>query len=235
MTVACCAPAAVGALITALAGAPVAADACNQYADSTPANGVRRANLSLALAQILAHDPALVLVAEAPGYRGCRRTGVPFTSDPILLNGIDPPGLFGSNRGFRHACDDGHMPGEQTATIIWRELRRHNVVALGWNAWPFHPHRPGQPESNRAPRAAELRQGLVFLEALLALAPGLPVVALGNCAHRNLSALNVPHHRVRHPAQGGATLFANGLAAIIAGDASASSRCPDTAVNGAFL
>jgi uracil-DNA glycosylase len=209
-------PPAIGALIDALAHTPVAADAFNPYAaGGPPATAVRRANLALALAQILAHGPSLVLVAEAPGYRGCRRTGVPFTSDPLLLDGIDPPGLFGSARGFRHASDDGRTPAEQTATIIWRELRRHRIVALGWNAWPFHPHRAGNPESNRPPRAAELRQGLPFLQAALALAPAVPVVALGNCAHRSLATLGAPHHRLRHPAQGGATLFANGLAAIV--------------------
>jgi uracil-DNA glycosylase len=206
----------ITSLIDSLARAPVAADAFNPYAgDDTPGNAARRANLALALSQILDRGPQLVLVAEAPGYRGCRRTGVPFTSDPLLLNGVDELGLFGSGRGFRHASGDGRAPAEQTATIIWRELRRHNAVALGWNAWPFHPHRPGDGESNRAPRAAELRQGLPFLQAALALAPGVPVVALGNCAHRSLEKLGAPHHRVRHPAQGGATQFANGLAAII--------------------
>lgn len=208
--------AAIAALIEALASAPVADDAYNPYAHSgPPANAVRRANLALALQQILARGPGLVLIAEAPGYRGCRRTGVPFTSDPLLLGGVDPPGLFGAARGFHQAADDGRLPGEQTATIIWRELRRHNVVALGWNAWPFHPHRPGNPESNRAPRAAELRQGLPFLEAVLQLAPGRPIVALGNCARRSLATLNVAHHALRHPAQGGATLFATGLASIV--------------------
>jgi uracil-DNA glycosylase len=159
-----------------------------------------------------------VLVAEAPGYRGCRRTGVPFTSGSLLLEGIDPPGLFGYKQGYELDPSDGPPLGEQTATIIWRELRRHKLVALGWNAWPFHPHRPGMPNTNRTPRAAELRQGYPFLEQVLALAPGLPVVAVGNSAHQSLSAIGMPHRRVRHPAQGGATRFAYELAMIVNGD-----------------
>jgi uracil-DNA glycosylase len=206
-------------LIERLAGTAVSSDVCNQYADGdTPGNAVRRKNLALYLEQTLAHGPALILVGEAPGYLGCLRTGVPFTSEQILLNGLEPPGIFGASRGFQRATHDGRTPGEQTATIVWRELQRHGVAALGWNAWPFHPHRPGLPQSNRAPRAAELRQGLPFLQALLALAPALPVVAMGNSAAHNLAVLQVRHTKIRHPAQGGARSFAEGLRAVLGGN-----------------
>jgi uracil-DNA glycosylase len=204
-------------LIDALARAEVAADATNQYAaDGTPGNAARRDNLRRALEQAHARRPALLLVGEAPGYLGARRTGVPFTSERLLLAGIEPPGLFGEQRGFVCATDDGRIAAEQTATIVWREVQALGQVIVGWNAYPFHPHRPGLPQSNRTPRAAEVRQGQPFLAHACALFAGVPVVAMGNTAARALTLLGIAHQKVRHPAQGGARQFALGLRGILA-------------------
>jgi uracil-DNA glycosylase len=203
--------------IADLAHAEVAADATNQYAPGGPAgNMVRRANLRQALELALAAPPLLLIVGEAPGYNGARRTGVPFTSERLLIEGIDPPGLFGAARGFALAGDDERISAEQTATLVYRELRALNVRAVGWNAFPFHPHRPGRPQSNRPPRAAELAQGRPFLQQMLAFFPQAQVVAMGNYAARTLDRLEVPHTRVRHPAQGGAGRFAEGMRTLVA-------------------
>lgn len=203
-------------LIERLAQQVVSDDTCNQYADDgSRAPSVRRDNLALYLRRIHLAKPDLILVGEAPGYLGCRRTGVPFTSDRLLIGDGDPLNLFGAAYGFQLASDDGRVSNEQTATIVWRELRRHHVKALGWNAWPFHPHRFGFPQSNRTPRIAELRAGLDLLHAALSLAPGIAVVAMGNSAARSLQELGVEHTKVRHPAQGGANQFSVGLAQVI--------------------
>jgi uracil-DNA glycosylase len=194
----------------------VTADVTNQYADDgTPGNATRRANLQRALELALAASPTLLLVGEAPGYLGARRTGIPFTSERLMLAGIDPPGLFGEQRGFALATDDGRISAEQTATIVWRELRALDVAAVGWNAYPFHPHRPGMPHSNRPPRSAELRAGQPFLARACALFVGVPVVAMGNVAARALGMLGVEHRKVRHPAQGGARQFAAQLREVL--------------------
>lgn len=206
---------AIDALLTDLAEAPVAPDAANQYAAAgPPGNAIRRANLRLALELALAAGPALLLVGEAPGYNGARRTGVPFTSERLLLAGVDPPGLFGAARGFALATDDGLVSAEPTATIVYREVQALGLFAVGWNAYPFHPHQPGNPRSNRPPRAAEFRQGLPFLARVRALFPAVPVAAMGNVAARALTALDIPHVKLRHPAQGGARIFAAGLHAM---------------------
>lgn len=206
----------IASLIAELAATPVADDAYNQYAENGQAGqAMRRANLARYLRRVLDRGPDLVLVGEAPGYLGCRRTGVPFTSDRLLLADSDPNGIFGAANGFQQASDDGRTPGEQTATIVWRTLATHGVIALGWNAWPFHPHRPGQPATNRPPRVSELRAGLPFLQTLLSLVPTIPIVAMGNSAAHNLQALGVPFTKVRHPAQGGARQFAEGIDMIV--------------------
>ena len=199
----------INALLADLAAAEVAADATNQYAvDGPPGNAIRRANLALALGLARQRDPDLLLIGEAPGYNGGRRTGVPFTSERLLLAGVEPLGQFGAQRGFRQATDDGRSSAEQTATLVYRELSALGRFAAGWNAYPFHPHQLDRPLSNRLPRAAELRVGRRFLACFLALFPGVTVVAMGNVAAGALGALGVAHSKVRHPAQGGARIFA---------------------------
>lgn len=205
-------------LIAQLAAQPVATDCTNQYApNGDPAQDTRRANLSRYLQIAIAHKPDLLLLGEAPGYLGCRRTGIPFTSDKILLAPNNEHVLFGSAYGYQHATNDGRFPAEQTATIVWRCFSQYGIVAIGWNAYPFHPHKPDQPNSNRTPRASELKQGLPFLQALLQLLePDIPLVAMGNSAARNLEQLGLAYRKVRHPAQGGARQFEAGIAEIAA-------------------
>jgi uracil-DNA glycosylase len=198
-----------------LAGEQVAPDACNQYADDGSAqNARRRANLVRYLQQMAQLRPLLLLVGEAPGYLGCRRTGVPFSSERLLLDGIEPFGLLGSRYGYQRAWDDGPPRSEQTATILWGELQALGLVAVGWNAFPFHPHRVGLPLTNRAPRAGEVRQGQRFLSMMLEHFAVQRVVAVGRVAAATLGALGVAHTPVRHPAQGGKQAFARGLQAV---------------------
>ena len=130
----------------------------------------------------------LLLVGEAAGHRGARVSGVPFTSERQLT---------------------GSGPAEATATIVHRvldELGLEQHVLL-WNVVPTHPHRPGEPASNRRPSASEVGASLSFLE-LLAL--GRDVVPIGRVAE---AALGLPG--IRHPSHGGAQAFRAGLAALV--------------------
>ena len=218
---------AVDAIIAALAATPAPPDAVNMYA---PGNTLRCANLALALRLALARGPDLLLVGEAPGYNGARRTGVPFTSERLLLAGLPELGQFGTSRGFALATTDGRLAGEPTATIVYRELRALGLFAVGWNAYPLHPHRSGNTQSNRPPRAAELALGRPFLARVLALFPGVPVVAMGKVAAAALTHLGVAHVPLRHPAQGGAQRFAEGLRAFANGRSGGSGLTADRRV-----
>jgi uracil-DNA glycosylase family 4 len=169
----------------------------NQYAEGDRA-ALLRARLSHYLASRA--DARLVLVGEAPGYRGARVSGIPFTSERQLT---------------------GAGPAEATATVVQRMLRELGLAqdVLLWNVVPTH---PGTASSNRPPTSAEVASGRHFAEAL---ADGRLLVAVGRVA---AGALAAPY--VRHPSHGGAAAFRRGLAEIArdvhAGVAPGVSPCP---------
>jgi uracil-DNA glycosylase family 4 len=153
----------------------------NQYAAGSRAP-LLRARLA---AYLEARDEAaILLVGEAPGYRGARVSGVPFTSERQLT---------------------GSGPAEASATIVHRALDALGLEedVLLWNVVPTH---PGTERGNRPPTAREVRLGMPFAERL---ARGRTVVAVGRVAAGALGA-----RYVRHPSHGGAAAFRDGLALL---------------------
>lgn len=111
----------------------------------------------------------------------------------------------------------GHGTREITATIVHRVLAELGAEAqvLLWNAVPYHPHHPGEPESNRPPTAAELAACHELLNPVVA---GRTPVAVGQTAARALLKLRAAVVVVRHPAFGGKAAFAAGLEAVLRGE-----------------
>jgi len=126
-------------------------------------------------------DAAVILVGEAPGYRGARVSGIPFTSERQLT---------------------GSGPAEATATIVHRVLARLGVEdeVLLWNVVPTH---PGTATTNRRPTHNEVEASRPFL---LQLTRDRIPIAVGRVA---AAALDAPY--VRHPSHGGAAEFEQGL------------------------
>lgn len=187
----------------------------NPYGYQNEANCARRHNLRLYLTSMAQRRPQVMLVAEAPGYRGCRLTGVPFVSPLIMQTGLDDVDLFGGARGYQVTDEWPEVQREVSATIMWQTLLANGFTPLLWNALPFHPHRPGNPQSNRTPRTSELALGKPFLSALLQLFPVQTVVAVGNKAESALTQWDISFKKVRHPAQGGKKDFVHGIQKIV--------------------
>jgi uracil-DNA glycosylase len=70
--------------------------------------------------------------------------------------------------------------------------------------------------SNRTPTRSERSAGISVLEAFLGLFPCDQVVALGHIAAAQLADLSVEAKYVRHPASGGAKLFRQQIAKVVA-------------------
>ena len=200
--------------IDELAATEVTPNVCNQYDYKCEDNSIRRDNLLIYLNQMYEIKPKILLVAEAPGYRGSRITGVPFTSEHLLMNNIGGLKLFGRANGYRLALEKKKLSKEATATIIWNTLLEYNIVSLGWNAFPFHPYREGNEKSNRTPLKGELLMGEGPLLQMIRMFDIKYVVAVGNKAKESLDRLQIDCHKVRHPAQGGKNEFVRGIRLI---------------------
>jgi len=144
---------------------------------------LRRARLTAYLDERA--DAPILLVGEAPGYRGARVSGIPFTSERQLT---------------------GTGPAEATATTVHRVLGELGLAehVLLWNVVPTH---PGTATSNRTPTRSEIALGRPFADELAA---SRRVVAVGRVAHALYGGAYV-----RHPSHGGAAEFALGLRALI--------------------
>jgi len=186
----------------------------NLYELGNANNAIRRENLRLYLREMVPRAPRALLVMEAPGYRGCRLTGIPVCSRKIMLGGLRSLGMFGAMAGYRDVADVGfeRLQGEQSASILWRALAELEQLPLLWNAVPFHPHRLGKPLSNRRPRQAEIALGWRYLQLLLRDWQFELVLAVGNVAHGSLQAGGIDCVKLRHPAHGGKSAFRRGLA-----------------------
>ncbi|MBF4549416.1 uracil-DNA glycosylase [Pseudoclavibacter sp. VKM Ac-2888] len=179
----------------------------NFYQDESDARGgfsSTASNRREALAQHLqaaAHSD-FVLVGEAAGWRGCRQSGIPFTSPCDV-------GLTGTR--------------EASASVVQSALASTGLAprVLLWNALPLHPHPALQYRQNRTPTAAEVRLGH---NALLAALTQRRVICVGTKAARAVSEVTqsvVPGVyekfgsgtvvQLRHPSFGGASRFRAGF------------------------
>ena len=169
---------------------------------------LRRANATAYLDARAGRAP-LLLVGEAMGYAGGRFSGIAFTAERTLL-------AWGAPYEATSLRPEGWA--EQSGTIVHGALTTLGIAddAVLWNVVPAHPHRPGEPLSNRTPALAELRAGAEVLGELIERLAPRATIAVGRSAERALGELGLPcHGSVRHPANGGATAFRGGLTALV--------------------
>jgi hypothetical protein len=187
----------------------------------------RRNHLHAYLHKRLGHVK-LAVIGEALGYRGGHFSGIPMTSERILLGkkenvGIKLEHVFSSFKARRTSKPEQcpHGFSEPTATIVWSSLLKLGLKPeefVLWNAFPWHSFNPRRGLlSNRTPKKSERPAGLSVLKAFLDLFPCEEIIALGNVAAWQLKELKVECHRVRHPASGGARLFRQGIGPLVKG------------------
>jgi len=180
----------------------------NQYAEAGPddvpgAAAIRLENLRAYLAERPGAD--VVCLGEAGGYQGMRWSGIAFTSERDLQRWGAP---------YRTTCA-ARTWSEPSGTIVHKvlaELGAEDRVIL-WNTVPTHPHRPGEPLSNRRPTIAEVEAGAPLAMRLVELVRPRTVVAVGRIAE---SVLPAGTAYVRHPANAGGPAFREGMRAILA-------------------
>jgi uracil-DNA glycosylase len=205
----------VDAFVERLASTPAGPNSANFYDATDEQNAIRRRNLARYLRQLADRRPRVLLVGEAPGYRGMRMTGVPFTNTAILRAGIPHFDLLGEDNGYEIPVVPPGVAPEPTATVMWQTLVELDFLPALWSAFPLHPHRPGEPLSNRTPTAREAAEWAWSWQALQETLGIDRVIAVGNIASASLARLGLAVPRVRHPAHGGKVKFAAGLRELI--------------------
>ena len=188
----------------------------NDIGPHSPA--IRRKHLAVYFRERLG-KARLAIVGEALGYRGGHFSGIPMTSERMLLTQTAShcAGIKPRRTSKPSVCPDGFS--EPTATIVWGALLKIGVLPdefVLWNAFPWHSFDPRRGLlSNRMPNKSEQLSGRPVLKAFLELFPCEQIVALGKIAAAQLEQLGVNAHCVRHPASGGAKLFRQQIAKIV--------------------
>lgn len=204
----------------------------NPWFECDPANDafasapqLRLDNLKKYLAE--RQNAEYLLLAEAIGYQGGHFTGIPMTSERIILGHKSDAGIHPAHicREELHRTSNTkvHPDGfnEPTATIVWQKLISENLDTRNfvfWNAFPWHPYKSDKGLlTNRTPVNSEMLEGLSVLNSLLEEFNFKTMIALGNKAHVTLKKLGIKTEKVRHPAMGGAELFREQFMEILNG------------------
>lgn len=144
------------------------------------------------------------------GYRGGRRTGLALTDDVHL-----------AVHALRwkvsiERATTGSLIAERTAAVIWSMLALVSAAVFLWNVFPFHPHEPGDPFSNRSHRPHERAVGEELLAQLMVMLRPRRLVAIGNDAAKTAHRLGGDAEiiQVRHPSYGGQRDFIQQVACV---------------------
>jgi hypothetical protein len=177
------------------------ADCCDVY-DRADATRLRKKNLEAFLQAARKCKVETIWIARDLGYRGGRRTGVPLTDEVHLsivgrlLGGVE-----------LHRATRGPVVAERTAAVVWKVISRIEQPVVLWNVFPFHPHEPDEPFSNRCHTSFERQQTLPLLEILIEMFQPRRLVAIGRDAQLALKDIGIPVTPVRHPSYGGQSEF----------------------------
>jgi len=178
----------------------------NIYWGNSNLSNIRKENLRNYLNEMLNFNSELtLLLGEAPGYKGCKLTGIPFTSEYIISTN-----KFFLNKGYTII----NLQKENTSTIIWQELSEKKPPLL-WNIFPFHPFSLNKINSNRTPYISELNIGYeIFLE-LYNIYNINKIITIGRKAEYILKKNNIDCIYLRHPSNGGVSEFKNNFKKLI--------------------
>lgn len=197
----------INQFIDDLAKHPITPNVKNPWDYSRPENEIRRNNLLGYFKKMYELKPKILLIGEAPGYRGCGRVGMPFSSEKLILS--HP---FFSNKNVFSVENTETPIAEASASIVWKTFDALSFYPLMWATYPYHPHKLGDELTNRAPKPEEIKMGEQFITRLMDIYGIQKVVAVGRVAEGTLKGLGIEVAAIRHPSHGGATLFAQGLA-----------------------
>ncbi|MDE3261783.1 MAG: uracil-DNA glycosylase [Acidobacteriota bacterium] len=178
------------------------ADRCSRD-DRGDAPAIRRRNLVAILEEAERLQTSAIWIGRDLGFRGGRRTGLALTDDVHVERHGERWGVSLERPTI------GEIVRERTATVVWKLLSQVDAAVFLWNVFPFHPHRQGQPFSNRSHKAAEAECGRAILHELVEILRPEKLVMIGNDAAKSARRVcsRTDMTQVRHPSYGGQRQF----------------------------
>ncbi|SFV61367.1 hypothetical protein MNB_SV-3-1071 [hydrothermal vent metagenome] len=154
----------------------------------------------------------VLLIGEAPGYAGCRITGIPFTSGELFRNS--------ELEIFKKLNQDiflEKIEGEKTASIVWNYLENKSKLPVFWNSFPFHPFNTNNEKSNRTPTNEEIEEGKIYIQELVEIFKPKIIASIGRKGEKVLKNIYPNNHiiYIRHPSYGGKSDFIRGMDEIL--------------------
>jgi uracil-DNA glycosylase len=183
------------------------------------AEGNRRwSNLTSYLRYMQTVQPDILMIGEAPGYRGTSVSGVPFLSEGMIKQRTASESVIPVHEyvpSIQYSNESGY---EATSKIMWDVLDEAQTsrLPLLWAVFPNHPHIVDNIMTNRKPTKSEIADYSRVLSLLLKVYPIQYIAAIGNVAYDTLSSnTDCPVIKLRHPARGGAKKFKDGLHSLL--------------------
>ncbi|QSO52328.1 hypothetical protein JZ785_27000 [Alicyclobacillus curvatus] len=187
----------------------------NSEYDRKDANLTRQKNL-MAYCDQLSDSIDVMFVGIAPGYSGCRFSGVPFASEQTLLgkkkSNFFDPSLYSQS-------SNGKPRTENSATKVWNSISDcvdSTVLPhiFLWNVVPYHPQ--GQTAlSNRDPEDWETEQYAALCQGIIDILKPKQICAFGEIPHKKLkSMLKRDIQYIPHPSRASYTTLKDAYASI---------------------
>jgi len=170
-------------------------------------------------------DPLFLMLGEAGGYRGCAKTGIPFTSGYLLRKSR----LFAKYRKDLMYQDIEDLK-EKTASIVFSLFHIYPEIfdkIIMFNAFPLHPHVYKNKQSNRKPLKEELNDCFPYLDDLLLIFDRIDTILLiGKTAEhffnefktrKNFFSIRNKTYKtftIRHPSYGGKKEFISKMKSV---------------------
>ncbi|MQW92270.1 hypothetical protein GFH30_03450 [Acinetobacter wanghuae] len=187
-------------------------DICDLY-DVHTANKIRLENLKLYLEYFSTLDSIDLWIGRDLGYKGGRRTGIPFTSENNI-NSLNSK----LNLNLQIVSKEKNLSSEVSANTIWTMYEKLPKNIFFWNIFPFHPYEKDNQQSNRKYNRLEEEFGIYILTKLINSLNISRIICIGNDSFESIKKLDIPdhmiQHHVRHPSYGGVNIFKNKISEI---------------------
>ena len=173
-------------------------------------------------------------MAEAVGYQGGRFSGIAITCERMLLDKhktirakdittIQLERTSSPTSSLLKGTQQKDGFNEPTDTVVWSAIVEKGINTydtLLWNIFPFHPHKDGNPLTNRTPTDREQQLGWEYTKRLLDLHIELGgadplVLAVGQKSADTMGKFGLSAIGLRHPANGGANLYRQGFSEAV--------------------